>query len=59
VMLRPSGTEPEIKLYAEAACPVASRSGLAAAAAAASGLVDRLLAEAADLMEPPSRGERA
>jgi phosphomannomutase len=52
VMIRPSGTEPELKLYAEAVCPVPSRDGLAAARATAAGQVERLLAAAAAALAP-------
>jgi phosphomannomutase len=52
VMIRPSGTEPVLKLYAEAACRVRSRDGLAAARASAAGLAEELLAAAASVLEP-------
>jgi phosphomannomutase len=51
VMIRPSGTEPELKLYAEAVCLVQSRDGLAAARASATGHVERMLAAAAAALE--------
>jgi phosphomannomutase len=47
VMVRPSGTEPELKIYAEAVGPVATRDGLPAARTAVSQGVDQLLSEAA------------
>jgi phosphomannomutase len=46
VMIRPSGTEPELKIYAEAVCPVADRAGLDAARKAADQRVEQMLAEA-------------
>jgi phosphomannomutase len=52
VMIRPSGTEPELKIYAEAVWPVRSRDGLAAARASAAAHVERLLAAAAAALEP-------
>jgi phosphomannomutase len=52
VMIRPSGTEPELKIYAEAVRPVESRDGLAAARARATEHVERLLAAAAAALEP-------
>jgi phosphomannomutase len=58
VMIRPSGTEPELKIYAEAVSPVRSRDGLAAARASAAGQVERLLAAAAAALEPDARGDR-
>ena len=52
VMIRPSGTEPELKIYAEAVWPVRSRDELAAARASATGHVERVLAAAAAALEP-------
>ena len=52
VMIRPSGTEPVLKLYAEAVWPVRSRNELAAARASAAGLAEELLAAAASALEP-------
>src|SRR5580693_6251463 len=46
VMIRPSGTEPELKIYAEAVCPVADRAGLDAARKAADQRVEQMLSEA-------------
>jgi len=54
VMIRPSGTEPVIKIYADAVRPVRSREDLAAAREAATGLAITLLAEAAAALEPDS-----
>jgi phosphomannomutase len=56
VMIRPSGTEPEIKIYAEVAVPVGSRAALASARAAAAGQAGRLLAAAAAAVESNIRG---
>ncbi len=52
VMIRPSGTEPVLKLYAEAVRPVRSRGELAAARAAAIEQTERMLAAAAALLDP-------
>jgi len=46
VMIRPSGTEPELKIYAEAVWPVASRAGLDAARTAAGQRIEQMLSEA-------------
>ena len=51
VMIRPSGTEPVLKLYAEAVRPVRSRDELAAARSEAAGHATRLLAAAATVLE--------
>ena len=49
LIVRPSGTEPKLKCYAEAVVPVTSGADLAAARSEAGGLVERLLAAADDL----------
>ena len=54
LMIRPSGTEPELKLYAEVVQPVGSRGELAAAREAAAARVRQLLTAAAAAL---SRGE--
>jgi phosphomannomutase len=57
VMIRPSGTEPELKIYAEAVCPVATRAGLDAARAAATERVEQMLSEAAAALGDPSSAD--
>jgi phosphomannomutase len=52
VMIRPSGTEPVLKLYAEAVWPVRSRDGLTAARASATRRATTMLAAAAAALEP-------
>jgi phosphomannomutase len=59
VMIRPSGTEPELKLYAEAVWPVRSRAGLAEARANAADQAERMLAAAAAVVESSIRGGRS
>jgi phosphomannomutase len=52
VMVRPSGTEPVLKLYAEVARPVPSRGALPAARASAAGQAEHLLTAAAAALDP-------
>jgi phosphomannomutase len=52
VMIRPSGTEPVLKVYAEAVWPVRSRYGLTAARASAAEQAMSMLAAAAAALEP-------
>ncbi|HEX8007785.1 MAG TPA: hypothetical protein VF482_15315, partial [Trebonia sp.] len=56
VMIRPSGTEPELKIYAEVVSSVQSRAGLASARASAAEQAERMLAAAAAALEPSIRG---
>jgi len=51
VMIRPSGTEPELKIYAEVARPIRSRGELGGARAGTASHVDRLLTAAAAALE--------
>lgn len=57
VMIRPSGTEPVLKIYAEVVWPVGSRGELAGARAGAAGQAARMLAAAAAALEPDLRGD--
>ena len=59
VMIRPSGTEPELKIYAEVVRPVASRTGLAAARAGATEHAERMLAAATAMLLPSTRGDES
>jgi phosphomannomutase len=59
VMIRPSGTEPVLKLYAEVAWPARSRDELAGARANAAGQAERMLAAAAAALEPSTTGEQS
>jgi phosphomannomutase len=52
VMIRPSGTEPELKIYAEVVRPVRSRSSLASARASAAERAELMLAAAALALQP-------
>jgi phosphomannomutase len=58
VMIRPSGTEPVLKIYAEAVWPVRSRDGLTAARAGAERHVMTMLAAAASALESALDGLR-
>ena len=57
VMIRPSGTEPVVKIYAEVVQPAGSRDGLAAARSSAAGRVMKLLTAAAAALEPAIWGD--
>lgn len=59
VMIRPSGTEPVLKLYAEVVSPVRSRDNLAVARADAAARATRMLAAAAAALEPDSTGDQS
>jgi phosphomannomutase len=56
LMIRPSGTEPELKIYAEFVQPVWSRGELADARASASAGVEQLLTAAAAALEATTDG---
>ncbi|HEY1704578.1 MAG TPA: phospho-sugar mutase [Trebonia sp.] len=59
VMIRPSGTEPELKIYAEVVRPATSRAGLASARASAAEHAERLLASAAAALQSAIEGDQA
>ena len=54
VMIRPSGTEPELKLYAEVVWPVRSRGELAAARVSAAARIEQLLTAAGAALQASS-----
>jgi phosphomannomutase len=56
LMIRPSGTEPELKIYAEVVRPVRSRGELAGARASADVRVEQLLAAAAAALQATADG---
>jgi phosphomannomutase len=56
LMIRPSGTEPELKIYAEVVQPVRSRGELAGARASADVGVDHLLTAAAAALQATTDG---
>jgi phosphoglucomutase len=56
LMIRPSGTEPELKIYAEVVQPVRSRGELAGARSSADVGVDHLLTAAAAALQATTDG---
>ncbi len=59
VMIRPSGTEPELKIYAEAVRPARTRGELAGARSDAERHVTELLAAVAATLEQGTRGDQS
>jgi phosphomannomutase len=58
-MIRPSGTEPELKVYAEVVKPVRSLAELASVRADASGQAERMLATAVAAVESGLGGDQS
>jgi phosphomannomutase len=59
VMIRPSGTEPELKIYAEVVRHVQSRDDLAAARASATRQAEQMMAAAATLLQADTTGDES